>query len=94
MEREMIRLVLYEDGTVEEEPILSNRATQKAYTVKDGKRGIFYFCRKDKRDYYLKKLIKEEIRNNVKKITEIESRNETLGDLLEKISKEVIRWKE
>jgi hypothetical protein len=87
--REMVEVVLWEDGTYEVEDTNPHFATQKMYRY-DGNTGLsaeLYICKKEKWKYYLMKLLSTKDIDD--KIRELNKKKKAMEQLKEKISKEI-----
>lgn len=87
MKREMVSVVLYEDGTYTVEDILDYYATQKLYGMRDGKNCKIYHCVKSKWKTYLLKLLST---NDIdEQIAELNKQKKAIMELKEQIKKEL-----
>ena len=88
MMREMVRLALYEDGTYEVKDTDSDQATQRLYGVdKDGRDVDVYYCRKDKWEWYLSKLLNSKVKDIDKEIKILQKKKKEM----EKLKNEVLK---
>ena len=89
MKREMVSVVLYEDGTYIVEDIPDYYATQKLYGMRDGKICKIYHCTKSKWKIYLLALLST---NNIdidRQIAELNKQKKAIMKLKEQIKKEL-----
>lgn len=89
MKREMVSVVLYEDGTYIVEDIPDYYATQKLCGMRDGKNCKIYHCAKSKWKTYLLRLLST---NNIdidKQIAELNKQKKAIMELKEQIKKEL-----
>lgn len=87
MKREMVQVVLYEDGTYEVNEAESHHATQHMVGMSDKGRRELYYCHKDKWKYYLLKLLST--KEIDEKITELKKQKKAKEELKAKIKKEL-----
>lgn len=87
--REMVKVVLWEDGTYEVEDTYPNLGTQKMYKYdgKTGRSAKLYICKKDKWKYYLMKLLSTKDIDD--KIRELNKKKKAMEQLKRKIAKEI-----
>ena len=78
---EMVEVRVFYDGTVEVEPTDSCHATQHLYITYGNKSGQMYYCKKDKADYYKKRLVKEIIKRQKEKVKEEQDKLQKLLDI-------------
>lgn len=78
---EMVEVRVFYDGTVEVEPTDSCHATQHLYITYGNKSGQSYYCKKDKVDYYKKRLVKEMIKRQKEKVKEEQNKLQKLLDV-------------
>lgn len=88
--REMVCVSLYEDGYYEVKDIESCYSTQMCYFVKqkesgECKKGIEYFCQKDKQDLYLKKLADRMLKDVEKEISKVQKKKRRVEKIRKKI---------
>ena len=82
MIREMVRLALYEDGTYKVEDADPDQATQRLYGVdKDGRDVDVYYCRKDKWEWYLSKLLNSRVKDIDKEIKKLQRNKKEMEKL-------------
>lgn len=87
MKREMVSVVLYEDGTYTVEDIPDYYATQQLYGVHNGKNCKIYYCFKSKWKTYLLKLLST---NDIdRQIAELNKKKKAIMKLKEQIKKEL-----
>ena len=87
MSREMVEVILYEDGTYEVNDIDPNYATQRLFGCRHNMLCDVYHCPKNNWKKYLLKLIST---NGIdKKIKELEKQKRKLKRLKEEITKEL-----
>ena len=87
MKREMVSVVLYEDGIYTVEDIPDYYATQKLYGMRDGKNCKIYHCAKSKWKTYLLALLST---NDIdKQIAELNKQKKAIIELKEQIKKEL-----
>ena len=87
MKREMVSVVLYEDGTYIVEDIPDYYATQKLYGMRDGKNCKIYHCAKSKWKTYLLRLLST---NDIdKQIAELNKRKKAMIELKNRLKKEL-----
>lgn len=84
--REMVKVLLYENGDVEIESAESNLATHHMFFFNGEKgSGEFYICKKGMEAFYLKRMLserKKELAKQIKELKIIETRvNEKLSEL-------------
>lgn len=85
--REMVEVILYEDGTYEVCDIDPFYGTQRMSVSRNGKRGESYFCLKGKRKHYLLKLCNT---NGIdKKIAELQKHKKKIEEIKRKILSEI-----
>lgn len=87
--REMVEVILWEDGTYEVEDTNSNFATQMLhrYDGKTGRSAKLYICKKEKWKYYLMRMLStKEIDDEIR---ELKKKKKAMEQLKEKISKEI-----
>lgn len=89
MKREMVSVVLYEDGTYIVEDIPDYYATQKLYGMRDGKNCKIYHCIKSKWKIYLLKLLSTKDIDIDKQIVELNKQKKAIIELKEQIKKEL-----
>lgn len=89
MKREMVSVVLYEDGTYIVEDIPDYYATQKLYGMRDGKNCKIYHCAKSKWKIYLLKLLSTNDINIDKQIAKLNKQKKAIMELKEQIKKEL-----
>lgn len=77
----MVEVRVFYDGTVEIKPTDSNHATQHLYCSIKGKDGELYICKKDKVDYYKKRLVKGIIKKQQEKVKEEQNKLQKLFDI-------------
>jgi hypothetical protein len=85
MKREMVSVVLYEDGTYKIEDIPDYYATQKLYGMRDGKNCKIYHCIKSKWKIYLLRLLST--KDIDKQIAELNKRKKAIMELKRQIKK-------
>ena len=87
MSREMICVKVFYNGKVVVEDIASDYATQHLYCFSqfDGD-GCCYHCKKDMKDFYLKKLVKEAQAHIDNQIAELEQKKVALQSLADNIN--------
>ena len=90
MAREMVKVILFEDGTYEVNDIPNDYVTQKLCGFYNGKRCDIYYCLKPKWKYYLLKLLSTSTRNIDKQISELQRKKENRLKLRGEILKEII----
>lgn len=78
---EMVEVRVFYDGTVEIEDTDSNHATQHLYVTRKDKSGEMYICKKDKVDYYKKRLVKGIIKKQQEKVKEEQDKLQKLLDI-------------
>lgn len=83
--REMIKVIVYYDGTWDIENLDGNYATQHLYCTIKGKSGECYHCLKGKEEYYKKKLVKNIIKKQEEKVKEAQERLNNLKEVLTNI---------
>lgn len=88
MKREMVSVVLYEDGTYKIEDIPDYYATQKLYGMRDGKSCKIYHCIKSKWKTYLLRLLSLSTKDIDKQIAELNKRKKAIMELKKQIKKE------
>ena len=79
---EMVEVRVFYDGIVEVEPTDSCHATQHLYITYGNKSGQMYYCKKDKADYYKKRLVKEVIKRQKEKVKEEQNKLQKLLDIM------------
>lgn len=85
--REMVKVILYEDGHYEVNDAESHHATQRLYGFYNGQHVDIYYCKKNKWKMYLLKLLStNEIDEQIK---ELQKKKEHLNDLRQKIVREI-----
>ena len=87
MKREMVEVVLYEDGTYTVEDADSNLATQRMWGWRNGKDCDVYYCFKSRWKEYLVKLLST--KDIDRKIAELKKQKKAKEDLKAKILKEI-----
>lgn len=87
MKREMVSVVLYEDGTYAVEDIPDYYATQELYGMRDGKNCKIYHCFKSKWKTYLLRLLST--KDIDKQIAELKKQKKVIIELKEQIKKEL-----
>lgn len=87
MKREMVSVVLYEDGTYKIEDIPDYYATQKLYGMRDGKNCKIYHCIKSKWKTYLLRLLSTD--DIDKQIAELNKRKKAIIELKNRLKKEL-----
>ena len=87
MAREMVQVVLYEDGTYEVNEAKPYHTTQRMVGMSDKGRCKLYYCSKDKWKYYLLKLLST--RDIDEKIKELRKQKKVKEELATKIRKEL-----
>lgn len=85
--REMVEVVLYENGEYEVKGANPNHATQHMVGMSDKGRRELYYCHKDKWKYYLLKLLST--KEIDEKIKELKKQKKAKEELAEKIKKEL-----
>lgn len=88
--REMVEVVLWEDGTYEVEDTNPNHVTQMMYRYDCkglGRSGKVYICKKEKWKYYLMKMLSTKDIDD--EIRELKKKKKAMEQLKEKISKEI-----
>ena len=87
MKREMVSVVLYEDGTYTVEDIPDDHATQRLYGIRNGKSCKIYYCFKSKWKTYLLRLLST---NDIdKQIAELNKRKKAMIELKNRLKKEL-----
>ncbi len=87
MKREMVKVILYENGTYEVKDIESDYATQRLVGWVNGSKCDIYYCYKSKWRSYLMKLLDTSAIN--KDIRELQKRKKAIEKLRVRISKEI-----
>lgn len=87
MKREMVSVVLYEDGIYKIEDIPDYYATQKLYGIRDGKDCKIYHCFKSKWKTYLLRLLST--KDIDKQIAELNKRKKAMIELKNRLKKEL-----
>lgn len=87
MKREMVSVILYEDGTYIVEDIPDYYATQKLYGMRDGKSCKIYHCIKSKWKTYLLRLLSLSTKDIDKQIAELNKQKKAIMELKEQIKK-------
>lgn len=87
MKREMVSVVLYEDGTYKIEDIPDYYATQKLYGMRDGKSCKIYHCIKSKWKTYLLRLLSTD--DIDKQILELNKQKKAIIELKNRLKKEL-----
>lgn len=87
MKREMVSVVLYEDGTYKIEDIPDYYATQKLCGMRDGKYCKIYHCVKSKWKTYLLRLLSTKDIDT--QIAELNKQKKVIMELKEQIKKEL-----
>lgn len=87
MVREMVEVILYEDGEYEVIEADSNHATQRMAGMYGNIHVEIYYCRKDKWKYYLLKLLST--KDIDEKIKELKKQKKAKEELKAKIKKEL-----
>ena len=88
MIREMVRIALYEDGTYKVEDTDPDYATQRMYGVdKDGRDVDVYYCRKDKWEWYLSKLLNSKVKDIDKEIKKLQRNKKDMEELKNEVLK-------
>ena len=77
----MVKVKVFYDGTYEVEDTDSNHATQHLYITHGNNSGQMYICKKDKVDYYKKRLVKEIIKRQREKVKEEQDKLQKLLDI-------------
>lgn len=86
MKREMVSVVLYEDGTYTVEDIPDYYATQELYGMRDGKNCKIYHCFKSKWKTYLLRLLST--KDIDKQIAKLNKQKKTITELKNRLKKE------
>lgn len=85
--REMVEVILYEDGHYEVNDIESDYATQRLCGNYNDQHVDIYYCKKNKWKMYLLKLLStNEIDEQIK---ELQKKKERINDLRQKIVREI-----
>lgn len=87
MKREMVSVVLYEDGTYKIEDIPDYYATQELYGMRDGKNCKIYHCIKSKWKTYLLRLLSTD--DIDKQILELNKQKKAIIELKNRLKKEL-----
>lgn len=90
--REMVEVILFEDGTYEINDINEDCATQKLVGVINHKNCSIYRCKKEKSKSYLLKLINDQIKDvndQVKILKECKTKLNTIKNTLESEDEEL-----
>lgn len=85
--REMVEVVLWDDGTYEVNIVDSNHVTQRMVGWSGSRHFEKYYCKKDKWKYYLMKLI--DTKDIDRQIQRLKKKKKEMEKLKEKISKEI-----
>lgn len=75
--REMVKVLLYNNGDIEIEPTESNQATQYMWFGNKKGSGKVYYCKKGMESFYLKKMLskrKKELAKEIKELKVVENR--------------------
>ena len=84
--REMVKVLLYENGDVEIESAESDQATQHMFFFNGEKgSGEFYYCKKGMETFYLKRMLSKRKKELAKKIKELKVREIRVNNFLSKI---------
>ena len=85
--REMVEVILYEDGTYEVRDIDPGYGTQRMSVSRNGKRGESYFCLKGRWKHYLLRLCNT---NSIdKKIAELQKGKKKIEEIKREILSEI-----
>lgn len=88
MKREMVRLALYEDGTYKVEDTSPDIATERMYGWdKDGGDVDVYYCRKDKWEWYLSKLLNSKVKDIDQEIRKLRRKKKEMEELKNEVLK-------
>ena len=87
MKREMVEVILYENGTYEVKDIEADYATQRLVGWVNGIECDIYYCHKNKWKTYLMKLLDTNAID--KNIRELQKRKKAIEKLRVRISKEI-----
>lgn len=85
--REMVEVILYDDGTYEVNGVDSRHVTQKMVGWSGSRHLEKYYCKKDKWKYYLMKLL--DTKDIDRQIQRLKKKKKEMEKLKEKISKEI-----
>lgn len=87
-ESEMVYIMLFHDGTYKIEVAPSYKRTYRHCGVIDGKPYVGQFCKKDKWEWHLRRLISSLIKDNNKRISMYKKENAYLEKLKTKLEVE------